>query len=72
MVLFLYGSMIWGIVPGAPDVSWESHLAGAVLGVIMAYLFSDLDETRAQKKYDWEEEDEEGDAEVYIMDRRSR
>jgi len=71
MVLFLYGSMIWGIVPGAPDISWESHLAGAVLGAVTAYLFSNLDAARAEKRYDWEEEDE-GEAEIYIMDRRRR
>lgn len=69
MVLFLYGSMIWGIVPGAPDVSWEAHLSGAVLGAVMAYLLSDLDPEHGKKRYDWEDDDERNDAEVYVMDR---
>jgi len=38
VVLFLYGSMIWGILPGADGVSWQGHLGGAVGGVAAAWL----------------------------------
>ncbi len=68
-VLFLYGGMVWGIVPGRPDVSWEAHLCGAALGVIMAWVLSGLDPPRHKKRYDWEDESEQDDAEVYVMDR---
>lgn len=36
IVVFLYGSMIWGVFPIRQGVSWESHLLGAVAGVLIA------------------------------------
>ena len=36
LVIFLYGSMVWGIFPYRPDMSWESHLMGLTIGVILA------------------------------------
>lgn len=38
-VVFLYGSAIWGIFPLQREVSFESHLLGAVAGAITAYYF---------------------------------
>jgi membrane associated rhomboid family serine protease len=35
-VAFVYGYTIWGVLPIAPRDSWESHLAGAVIGVLLA------------------------------------
>lgn len=32
----LYGSVMLGVLPGTPGVSWESHLFGFVAGVLMA------------------------------------
>ena len=32
LVFFLHGSMVLGVLPQAPGVSWEYHLAGAVVG----------------------------------------
>ena len=40
---FLYGSMVWGILPIRPQMSWELHLAGAVLGSRGAVPLFDLD-----------------------------
>lgn len=56
MVWFLYGSMIWGILPIRPHMSWEMHLSGAVLGVLMAWLYRDWDRVPL-KRYEWEEDD---------------
>lgn len=39
MVIFLYGSMVWGIFPFFPDVSWESHLFGALSGLFFAVVY---------------------------------
>jgi membrane associated rhomboid family serine protease len=36
-VAVLYGGMVEGIFPREEGVSWESHLAGAVLGASVAY-----------------------------------
>ncbi len=35
-VLVVYGSMIWGVLPGGVGVSWQAHLGGAVGGLIAA------------------------------------
>ncbi|MGB3075504.1 MAG: rhomboid family intramembrane serine protease [Chitinophagales bacterium] len=32
-VVFVYGSLIWGMLPYIPDVSWEAHLFGFLAGV---------------------------------------
>ena len=34
----LYGSIIWGVLPGQPGVSWEAHLFGAIAGAAAAVL----------------------------------
>jgi membrane associated rhomboid family serine protease len=39
IVVFLYGSMIWGLFPVDPQISWDGHLMGAVSGTILALLF---------------------------------
>jgi membrane associated rhomboid family serine protease len=38
LVGLLYGSIIWGLLPGQPGVSWESHLFGALAGATAAVL----------------------------------
>jgi len=39
IVVFLYGSMIWGLFPIEPGISWDGHLMGAVSGVTLSLLF---------------------------------
>ena len=37
LVLFLfYGSLLWGVLPSDPSVSWQAHLFGAIGGLIAA------------------------------------
>lgn len=36
IVFLIYGSVLWGVLPGAAGVSWQAHLGGAVGGVISA------------------------------------
>jgi membrane associated rhomboid family serine protease len=54
IVVFLYGSMFWGIFPLKPDVSWESHLWGAASGAALALYYRKYEIRR--KKFDWEDE----------------
>jgi membrane associated rhomboid family serine protease len=37
LVLFLYGGMIWGVLPQQVGISWQSHLFGFVGGGLAAY-----------------------------------
>lgn len=39
MVMALYGSWIWGVLPIEPEKSWESHLAGGLVGTVMAFYY---------------------------------
>ena len=36
-----YGGMIWGVLPLEQGVSWEGHLSGAIVGIILAYVYKD-------------------------------
>ena len=38
LVGVLYGSILWGVLPGQPGVSWEAHLFGALAGAAAAVL----------------------------------
>ncbi len=39
VVIFLYGSMIWLILPTEDRISWEGHLSGFLIGLLYAYLY---------------------------------
>lgn len=57
LMVFLYGSMIWGIFPFLADVSWESHLSGGLAGLILSIYFRGKGPQR--KKYEWEYEQDD-------------
>ena len=40
VVLLLYGGVFYGVLPSDPRVSWESHFAGALVGISTAITFS--------------------------------
>ena len=60
IMVFLYGSFIWGMIPALAipqNISWEGHLSGAIIGVLLA-LF--LRKEGPQKEvYHWDEEEED-------------
>lgn len=54
---FLYGSLIWGILPWDKTMSWEGHFWGLLIGIVMAFYYR---KTGLQKKlYSWDLEEEE-------------
>ena len=59
VITFLYGGLVWGMIPGWEGISWESHLFGAITGLLAAYLFRKIDPPT--KKYDWEDEPDDFD-----------
>jgi len=58
IAFFLYGGMLMSIFPGEPGISYELHLFGAMMGVLMAFLMRHQDPLPERKTYSWEEEDD--------------
>ncbi len=40
VVVFAYGSMIWGVLPLQEGISWESHLFGAITGFLLSLWYA--------------------------------
>ncbi|WP_017607394.1 rhomboid family intramembrane serine protease [Nocardiopsis xinjiangensis] len=47
-VILFYGTMIWGVLPQYPGVSWQAHLFGFIGGLGAAYALPRRDARRAQ------------------------
>lgn len=56
IVIFLYGGMIWGVLPIWPAISWEGHLFGGAAGLACAIAYRH--EGPKRKIYSWELEDD--------------
>lgn len=61
LVFFLYGSMIYGIFPQDPAISFEYHFFGAITGIVLAFIMKNRDPKLPEKKYDWEDSPEDED-----------
>jgi len=58
LVAFMYGTMAWGVLPIRQGVSWETHLAAALIGVALAMVLRHTD-TPPRIRYGWENEAED-------------
>lgn len=61
IVVFLYGSMFWGIFPIKPEISWESHLWGAASGLLLAYYYRHQGPVRPIPTWENEPDEEDSD-----------
>ncbi|HBF19008.1 MAG TPA: hypothetical protein DDW81_02860, partial [Cryomorphaceae bacterium] len=59
LVVFLYGSLVWGVLPIDEQISWEAHLAGAFSGFALAFHFRKVGPAIKKKRYSWEFEEED-------------
>lgn len=50
LVGVLYGGLVWGVLPGTPGVSWESHLFGFLAGVLMAWALAKRERSEARAR----------------------
>ncbi len=55
-IVFVYGSMIWGIFPTEQHVSWEGHLSGLLVGIFLAFYYRKLGPQRPKYQYEIEKE----------------
>lgn len=67
IVVFLYGSLVWGLYPQyaiANNISWEGHLSGFVMGIVLAFFYKgevwyeDENENRDENENEDENEDD--------------
>jgi len=58
LVCFMYGALVWGIFPIQTGVSWETHLAAGIIGVLLALALRARD-VPPRKRYSWEDEPEQ-------------
>lgn len=60
IMVFLYGGFVWGMIPELArmqSISWEGHLSGAVMGVLLAFMFRK--EGLQKEVYQWDEDEDE-------------
>ena len=48
--------MIWGVVPTQHPFSWEGHLAGILVGILLAYVYRKKGPQRPKFQYEIERE----------------
>ena len=61
IVVFMYGSLIWGILPYDLRISWESHLVGGLSGLGIALFYQNYGPPSTKKEWPEEDEEEEED-----------
>ncbi len=62
LVVFIYGGIVWGVLPIKPDVSWEGHLFGSIAGILVAFNYRK--EGPQRRVHVWPEEKEEESDEI--------
>lgn len=65
VVIFLYGSFIWGLFPIEPKISWDGHLMGAVSGTILSLIYNKQGPPNQPKEWENETDDDEEEIEEY-------
>lgn len=55
LVVFLYGSMVWYVIPVDDKISWEGHLSGSIAGFVLSLFFRN--EVLKPVRYKWEQFD---------------
>lgn len=70
IVVFLYGSFIWGLFPIDPKISWEGHLMGAASGTILSFIYYKQGPPIHPYELEKEMEDEDDDETEFTDDEK--
>ena len=68
LVIFLYGSLIWGLYPKYAienHISWEGHLAGLIMGITLAIVYRKEGPQREKEPEDEDDSDDSDDDNPY-------
>lgn len=66
LIVFIYGGIVWGILPIDLKTSWEGHLMGAICGFTTAFYFRKTD-LPAEIILDDDEDEEEEEFTAYEL-----
>ena len=64
LIIFLYGSMIWYVLPIEEGMSWEGHLGGFITGFVFALIFRKA--IAKPERYIWQEPHYNGDDDPFL------
>lgn len=69
LLAFLYGSLVWGILPWDKSVSWEGHFWGLFVGLILAIYYRNKGPQR--EVYQWDDDDDDNLEEIGVTESKS-
>lgn len=72
IIIFFYSGYIAGVFPGKPGISWESHLLGAIVGMLVAFVVRNVKEQHEiedRRREEYAKEHEDKYEESYFFDR---
>jgi membrane associated rhomboid family serine protease len=70
-VVFVYGSMVWGIFPIKVHISYEGHLWGFIAGIILAIYYKKQGPQKIEHVWDEEDDDIDEDNAYWKIERKS-
>jgi membrane associated rhomboid family serine protease len=69
IVVMVYTPMFAGILPNQEGISWESHLLGGIVGILVAWWFRRDLEPEEQQRIEWPEEEKKSFLDPGTFDR---
>ncbi len=66
VIVIMYSGYFYGLLPNQEGISWESHLFGGVVGIVIAFLFRNMIERDEIVVDPWADESDEED---FLLDR---
>lgn len=65
VVVFLYGSLLWYLFPIDPKISWEGHLSGFLVGLVLSLVLRGVPVDN--RTYEWERDDFNEEEDVFLQ-----